>query len=105
MKKCILILAVLFSFNFAFSQSNTAVSVKLNCAPIEYNPKIFSEPNILSIHPDWRDSEVGESWSFISSRKIENDKGKFLYGDLYSPKGQLFTKGCFVLIEEWECSK
>jgi hypothetical protein len=105
MKKYITIFTVLLTFGYSFAQENTAVSIKLNCAPMEYNPKILNAPSVESIHPDWQDAEVGESWSFISSRKIENEKGKFLYGDLYSPKGQLFTKGCFVLLEEWECSK
>ena len=88
------------------AQIKDPIGIKLSCAPLDYNPKILSSPNPKSIHP-WQKSggEVGESCSFFSSKKIENENGIFLFGDLISPRGGVITKGCYIIYSEWECSK
>lgn len=57
------------------------------------------------------DSSFGSSWSFVAVKKVENEQGIFIYGDIYSPRGGLFNckengfKGMvWVPINEWECS-
>lgn len=76
------------------------------CSPLIYNPKVLSKPDSNSIHPDWKDSEVGTSWSIVATKKITNDNGIFLYGDLYSPRGGKMENGPFYFIyTEWSCSK
>ena len=77
----------------------------LDCSPIEYNPKILSYPHADSIHPDWAEGEVGLSWSISTTKKVKNENGTFLYGDLYSPRGGLITKNCYVISSEWNCSE
>ena len=105
MKKLLIALVLFLSFISLKAQKKETIIIKLNCAPINYNPKILSSPNTNSIHPDWKESEVGTSWSFFSNKKIENKDGVFLFGNLISPKGSVNTKGCYIIYSEWECSK
>jgi hypothetical protein len=91
--------------NGDYSQIKDSINIKLNCAPIRYNPKILSSPNPKSIHPDWKGSEVGTSWSFFTTKKIKNKDGVFLFGNLISPRGGVITKGCYIIYSEWKCSK
>ena len=88
-----------------YNQLNDTIKTTLNCAPVNYNPKILSGANSELIHPDWIESEVGTSWSFLSSKKIINKLGVFLYGNLISPRGGVITKGCYIIYSEWGCSK
>lgn len=85
------------------AQIKDPIIIKLGCAPIDYNPKILSSPNPKSIHPDWVGGEVGTSYSFFSTKKIENEYGVFLFGDLITPRGGVDTKGCYIIYSEWEC--
>jgi hypothetical protein len=87
-----------------YAQLNDTITIKLYCAPIDYNPKILSIANSNFIHPDWKESEVGVSSSFLSTKKIINENGVFLYGNLISPRGGVLTSGCYILFSEWECS-
>ena len=104
MKHSFCFFAFLFFCGIAIAQNSNKVVLKLNCAPLEYNPKIYSKPNLSAIHSNWLDGEVGTSFSFSSSKKLENENGIFLFGDLYSPKGNIITKNCYILLSEWECS-
>lgn len=87
------------------AQIKDAITIELNCAPIEYNPKILSSPNPNSIHPKWKESEIGESFSFFSTKKIENKEGVFLFGNLISPRGAVIEEGCYIIYSEWDCSE
>ncbi len=76
------------------------------CSPLIYNPKVLANPDSNSVHPDWKGSEVGTAWSIIVSKKITNNQGVFLYGDLYSPRGGKMEHSPFYFIySEWSCSK
>lgn len=105
MKKSLIVLIYLLGLISVNAQTKDPIIIKLNCAPIDYNPKILSSPNPKSIHPEWKDNEVGTSWSFLSTKKIENKDGVFLFGNLISPRGGVITKGCYIIYSEWECSK
>ena len=96
---------IFFSFDSVRAQKKDTIYLKLNCAPMNYNPKILSSPNTKSIHSDWINSQVGASWSFFSTKRIQNKDGVFLYGNLISPRGGLITKGCYIIYSEWECAK
>ena len=106
MKRTLIVLILFISLVSVKAQTKEAVTIKLNCTctPID-NPKILSSPNLKSIHPEWKESEVGTSWSFFSTKKIENKDGVFLFGNLISPRGGIMTKGCYIIYSEWECSK
>jgi len=105
MKKSLIILIMCLGLVSVKAQIKVANIIKLNCAPIDYNPKILSSPNPKSVHPDWKESQVGTSWSFFSTKKIENKDGVFLFGNLISSRGGVITKGCYIIYSEWECSK
>ena len=105
MKTSLIVLIVFLSLGSLRAQINEAIIIELSCAPNNYNPKILSSPNPKSIHPDWKESKVGESWSFFSSKKIENTDGVFLFGNLISPRGEAITKGCYIIYSEWDCSE
>ena len=45
------------------------------------------------------------TYSFISTKKIENKDGVFLFGNLISPREFVITKGCYIIYSEWKCSK
>jgi hypothetical protein len=105
MERSLIILIVFLSLGSVRAQIKEAIIIKLNCAPYNYNPKILSSPNPKSIHTDWKESEVGESWSFFSTKKIENKDGVFLFGNLISPRGGVITKGCYIIYSEWDCSE
>lgn len=91
----------LSTFNFHI-QLNDTIKIDLQCTPIDYNPKILSGADPKLIHTDWKESEVGTSWTFFATKKIINTNGIFLYGDLISPRGGIITKGCYVINSEWE---
>ena len=105
MKKSLIVLIMCLCVVSIKAQIKESINIKLNCAPIDYNPKILSSPNPKSIHPDWKGSEVGTSWGFFSTKKIKNKDGIFLFGNLISPRGGVITKGCYIIYSEWECSK
>ena len=105
MKRALIVFILFFSLSSVLAQVKDAKIIKLNCAPIDYNPKILSGPSTTSLHPDWKESEVGTSWSFFSSKKIENKEGVFLFGNLIDPKGGVMAKGCYIIFSEWDCSK
>ena len=105
MKKSLIVLFMFLGLISVNAQIKDPIIVKLNCASIDYNPKILSSPNPKSIHPEWKESEVGTSWSFFSTKKIDNKDGVFLFGNLISPRGGVITKGCYIIYSEWECSK
>ena len=106
MKRTLIVLILFISLVSVKAQTKEAVTIKLNCTctPID-NPKILSSPNLKSIHPEWKESEGGTSWSFFSTKKIENKDGVFLFGNLISPRGGIMTKGCYIIYSEWKCSK
>jgi len=105
MKRILIVLILFISLVSVKAQTKEAITIKLNCAPIDYNPKILSSPNLKSIHPELKGSEVGTSWSFFSTKKIENKDGVFLFGNLISPRGGVISKGCYIIYSEWKCSK
>jgi hypothetical protein len=104
MKKTFTLFILLLSLLNLKAQIKKSNNLKFNCAPIDYNPKILSSPIPNSIHPEWKESEVGSSWSFISSKKIENKDGIFLFGNLISPKGGVLCNACYIIYSEWECT-
>lgn len=95
------------SENLAQAKDNSSnLTINLSCSPINYNPKILSGPDPNQIHTDWKNNEVGLSWSLSAKRKITNEKGIFLVGDLISPRGGVMQNGPFyVVFSEWSCSK
>jgi hypothetical protein len=105
MKKLLIVSLMLLSLETVKAQINSTTIIKLDCAPIDYNPKILSGPNPKSIHPKWKESEIGESFSFFSTKKIENKDGVFLFGNLISPRGAVIEEGCYIIYSEWDCSE
>ncbi|PAX54870.1 hypothetical protein CK510_11830 [Brunnivagina elsteri CCALA 953] len=83
----------------------TSATVNTGCAPRDNKSRILSSPKPNDIHPNWRgDSYIGASWSFITKEIITNDTGKYLKGDLYSPRGGLINENIFVIENEWDCN-
>ena len=106
MKRTLIVLILFISLVSVKAQTKEAITIKLNCTctPIN-NPKILSSPNPKSLHPNWENDEVFMTYSFISTKKIENKDGVFLFGNLISPRGFVITKGCYIIYSEWKCSK
>ncbi len=78
---------------------------EFNCVPKKYAPKILSAPNADSLHPDFKTTQVGLGWSFLSKKKITNSSGSYLAGDLYGSRGTIVNKStCYVIFDEWSCS-
>jgi len=74
----------------------------VSCAPKSDTARILASPSPNDIHPDWAgDSRVGLSWSFVP--ESDNLSGKYLRGDLYSPKGSVVNEGIYILRREWDC--
>lgn len=94
------------SQNSILSTENTKVEVgNFNCSPIN-NPKskILSSPDPNAINTHWQDG-VGGYWSFESTKKITNNNGIFLVGDLISPRGSAQPNGpYYVIFSEWSCA-
>ena len=94
------------SQNSILSTKNTKVELgNFNCYPIN-NPKskILSSPDPNAINTHWQDG-VGTSWGIIGSKKITNDKGIFIIGDLISPRGSEQPNGpYYVILSEWKCA-
>jgi hypothetical protein len=117
MKKFIFIPFLILMINTLTAQDTKAVIVKFSCYPPNGCSKIFNIPDTNSIHPAWisdykAGSNFGSNWSFVATKLITNQQGKFLYGDLYSPRGGKmnikqngFNGPIYVYYKEWSCSK
>jgi hypothetical protein len=96
--------------------SNNSLTYKFNCAPPNGTNRILDKPDTNAIHPAYIESykggsSLGTSWSFLGNKMIENSQGKFLYGDIYSPRGgQLNIKEngyngpVYVYFKDWDCN-
>ena len=103
MKKLKLSIGLLFLSSALSAQNIKEINLKQNCSPREYNPKILIAPDVNKVHEDWIGSEVGTSYSFLATKKIETSNGNFLYGNLISPKGIQFADDCYIIEAEWQC--
>lgn len=73
-----------------------------SCAPKDNSARILASPSPNDIHPDWTgESYVGLSWTFVPNS--DDLSGKYLLGDLYSPKGGVVNKGVYILARQWDC--
>jgi hypothetical protein len=73
-----------------------------SCAPNDNSARILASPSPDDIHPDWSgENQIGLSWSFVPDS--DDLSGRYLYGDLYSPKGGLVTQGVYIIRREWDC--
>ena len=82
-------------------------SAKVACTPLTNTARILVTPNPNDIHPDWRgENYVGTAWSVVSPGKaVVNDTGRYLKGDLYSPRGGRVNRSVFILVGEWDCTR
>ena len=72
----------------------------------EINPRILYKPDPKALHSEWKERELsGWGGTFVAKKKIINSKGVFLFGDLYSTRGDLIGGGPFyVIYSEWDFS-
>ncbi len=72
----------------------------------EINPRILYKPDPKALHSEWKERELsGWGGTFVAKKKIINSKGVFLFGDLYSTRGDLIGGGPFYVIHsEWDFS-
>ncbi|MBB2674531.1 UNVERIFIED_ORG: hypothetical protein GGE44_004109 [Rhizobium esperanzae] len=74
------------------------------CYPKDNSARILSSPSPNDIHPDWTgESYVGTSWTFVVQGSAEDGTGKYLKGNLMSPRGGLVNANVYILRREWEC--
>lgn len=74
------------------------------CAPIDNAARILQSPAPNDTHPDWMgESYVGTGWTFEPASTLDEDTGRYLRGDLVSPRGAHVNEGAFVLAREWVC--
>lgn len=88
------------------STENTKIETgNFNCSPKDdIDVKILSSPDPNSIHSNWQNG-VGTAWSIVGSKKITNEKGVFVVGDLISPRGSEQPNGpYYVILSEWSCA-
>jgi hypothetical protein len=96
MKRCLVLLAL------AAIVPPTACLADVSCAPKSNEARILASPSPNDIHPDWAgSSKIGLSWSFVP--ESDDLSGKYLHGDLYSPKGGVVNEGVYILRREWDC--
>jgi hypothetical protein len=87
----------------------------LSCSTPNGTNLILSSPNFNDIHPAWIERMKGGSslagWGFNAVKKIQNEQGIFIYGNIYTTRGGLFN--ClengfdgmvWVPLAEWNCS-
>jgi len=80
----------------------SACFADVSCAPKSDAARILASPSPNDIHPDWAgSSRIGLSWSFVP--ESDDLSGKYLHGDLYSPKGSVVNEGVYILRREWDC--
>ena len=89
---------------------------KFSCYPPNGTNRILDKPDTNSIHSAWIEnykggSNLGTSWSFLGNKMIENSQGKFLFGDIYSPRGGIlnikengYDGPVYVFYNDWDCS-
>lgn len=78
----------------------------LSCTANDTSAVILASPDPDDIHPDWDGSTIGLSWTFEAhGRPIANEAGRFLQGDLISPKGAVVTSDVFIVAREWSCER
>lgn len=82
--------------------SNPALG--LQCHPKDNTARILASPTPNDVHPDWAgESYVGMSWSFVVLGRAEDGTGKYLKGNLMSPRGGLVNANVYILRREWDC--
>ena len=78
----------------------------VSCVPKEVTSRILASANPNDSHPDWRgESNIGTSWSLRPKRYVLATTGRYLVGDLISPRGNVVTRNVFVIYKEWGCKK
>ena len=109
----------MFIFTLFISLSTVAQTsekiVDLGCSPKAGTNRILYKAEKNAIHPAYMESYkggsyLGTSWSFVATKMITTPQGKFLYGDIYSPRGgkmnviQNGYKGpVYVYYNDWDC--
>lgn len=74
------------------------------CYPKDNSARILSSASPNDIHPNWLgDSYIGTSWTFVVHGKAEDGTGKYLRGNLMSPRGGLVNADVYILRKEWNC--
>lgn len=114
--KTFLFVACVFLSNLVFAQ-NSEIKREYNCYPKEGGANlILNKPDLKSIHPEYLSTYkaggyLGESWTIIATKLITNSQGKFLYGDLYSPRGGKlnikingYDGPVYVPLSQWNCN-
>jgi len=76
----------------------------LQCTPNDNSARILASPSPNDIHADWSgEAYVGTSWTFVAHGSAEDGTGKYLRGNLISPRGGLVNADIYILRKEWEC--
>ncbi len=90
-------------FLLAATLLSPGLSLAAQCTPNDGSARILASPNPDDIHPDWSDgSTIGLSWTFEG--KEVGDSGDYLKGKLISPRGDVGSRGVYILAREWDCS-
>jgi hypothetical protein len=88
----------------------------LSCYPPNGTNLILMSPNKNDIHPAWIESykaegTLGSGWSFNAIKKVQNEQGVFLFGNIFTTRGSLFISSengysgmVYVPLDEWDCS-
>jgi hypothetical protein len=104
---------LLFFFQISISlvsNGQKIENIKLGCTPKTVTNSVFKE---IGSEKFENFSDLGTSWSFISTQKITAKNGDiYLKGDIYSPRGgklniieNKYDKPIYILKKEWHCSK
>jgi hypothetical protein len=88
----------------------------LSCYPPNGTNLILNSPNLKDIHPAWIENiksgfSLSDDYIFNAVKKIQNEQGVFIYGNIYSHKMFLFNDSqngfdgmVWVPLREWDCS-
>ncbi len=82
--------------------STLATLAEESCSPKSVGAKILRSRNVADVHPDWAaPNQIGLSWSLVNVKH----EGRFLSGQLVTPRGGTMRGRVYVLADEWDCGE
>ena len=110
-----LLITITLFISLSTQAQNIEKKVNLGCSPKTGTNRILYKPEKSAIHSAYISEykgggSLGTSWSFMASKMITTPQGKFLYGDIYSPRGSKmnvkqngYNGPVFVYYDDWDC--
>jgi hypothetical protein len=84
--------------------STSAAHAALQCVPLDGSARILASADGDDIHPDWEDSSVGLSWTFIAASEEKEGGTVYYSGELVDPRGNTVNEDVYIIAAEWDCS-